>query len=133
MDLPRRLSRALGVISSANSGDTTTTATTSGRISVEYVAGESSFHWAQGIAGEDRVHIVVSDERRWLFVGIYNCFNVPDATDYLLSNLYLAAQQWELKGAAENPELALMGSCVPVMLMMKGKDVYLMNVGDITA
>ncbi|KAG0467612.1 hypothetical protein HPP92_018597 [Vanilla planifolia] len=29
----------------------------------------------------------------------------------------------------ENPELALMGSCVLVMLM-RGKDVYLMNVGD---
>ena len=29
----------------------------------------------------------------------------------------------------ENPELALMGSCVLVMLM-KGKDVYVMNVGD---
>lgn len=31
--------------------------------------------------------------------------------------------------ASENPELALMGSCVLVMLM-KGEDVYLMNVGD---
>lgn len=29
----------------------------------------------------------------------------------------------------ENPELALMGSCVLGMLM-KGEDVYLMNVGD---
>ena len=29
----------------------------------------------------------------------------------------------------ENPELALMGSCVLVMLM-KGEDVYVMNVGD---
>ncbi|PKA48558.1 putative protein phosphatase 2C 23 [Apostasia shenzhenica] len=178
----RRLSRALGVISSADSGDTTTTATTSGRISAEYVAGESSLHWAQGKAGEDRVHVVVSDERRWLFVGIYDGFNGPDATDYLLSNLYPAVQR-ELKGlllaenqqlpgethgsnwekesfleepdhdqvlkalsralkkteeaylnvadkmATENPELALMGSCVLVMLM-KGKDVYLMNVGD---
>ena len=28
-----------------------------------------------------------------------------------------------------NPELALMGSCVLVMLM-RGEDVYLMNVGD---
>ncbi|KAJ6363033.1 hypothetical protein OIU78_003262 [Salix suchowensis] len=31
--------------------------------------------------------------------------------------------------AADNPELALMGSCVLAMLM-KGEDVYLMNVGD---
>ena len=30
---------------------------------------------------------------------------------------------------SDNPELALMGSCVLVMLM-KGEDVYLMNVGD---
>lgn len=30
---------------------------------------------------------------------------------------------------ADNPELALMGSCLLVMLM-RGKDVYLMNVGD---
>ncbi|PKA63377.1 putative protein phosphatase 2C 23 [Apostasia shenzhenica] len=33
------------------------------------------------------------------------------------------------KMVAENPELALMCSCILVMLM-KGKDVYLMNVGD---
>ncbi|RXI02241.1 hypothetical protein DVH24_026771 [Malus domestica] len=33
------------------------------------------------------------------------------------------------KMVTENPELALMGSCVLVMLM-KGDDVYLLNVGD---
>lgn len=33
------------------------------------------------------------------------------------------------KLVSENPELALMGSCVLVMLM-KGENVYLMNVGD---
>jgi serine/threonine protein phosphatase PrpC len=33
------------------------------------------------------------------------------------------------KMVSDNPELALMGSCVLVMLM-KGEDVYLMNVGD---
>ena len=33
------------------------------------------------------------------------------------------------KMVEENPELALMGSCVLVMLM-KGEDVYVMNVGD---
>ncbi|XP_010920595.1 probable protein phosphatase 2C 23 [Elaeis guineensis] len=200
----------------------------------------SSLQWAQGKAGEDRVHVVVSEEHGWVFVGIYDGFNGPDATDYLLSNLYLAVHQelkgllwedkydgsvpyddstgefditiatsqpgvdgcckegkrrwckgvaeiWEEKhrrwngewdrerleldrklkeqlsrsssrGAAnhkevlkalsqalrkteaayldiadkmvsENPELALMGSCVLVMLM-KGEDVYVMNVGD---
>ncbi|WOL16571.1 putative protein phosphatase 2C 4 isoform X2 [Canna indica] len=196
-----------------------------------------NIQWAQGKAGEDRVHVVVSEEHGWIFVGIYDGFNGPDATDYLLTNLYPAvhrelkgllwddkddafchepplddpipptdgdicnpketkqtrrrprgaARRWEEshrrwkyefererseverklkeetnssspdrainhskvldalsralkkteesffdiadKMAAENPELALMGSCVLVMLM-KGDDVYLMNVGD---
>ncbi|CAL9067091.1 probable protein phosphatase 2C 23 [Musa acuminata AAA Group] len=188
-----------------------------------------SLQWAQGKAGEDRIHVVVSEEHGWVFVGIYDGFNGPDATDYLLSNLYFAVHQ-ELKGLlwhdkedslsgpihdplarvyieefgcceedkqsstkrkklqersnceregerldldcvfkeqssqlcssgevnhsqvlkalsqalrkteenyldiadkmiSENPELALMGSCVLVMLL-KGDDVYLMNVGD---
>lgn len=151
-----------------------------------------------GKAGEDRVHVVVSEEHDWLFVGIYDGFNGPDAPDYLLSHLYPTLHR-ELKGLLrdgphgqnserrwrcewdqemqdldkeqlnrgsgsgsgrltnhldvlhalsealrkteetyldtadkmleENPELALMGSCVLVMLM-KGEDVYVMNVGD---
>ncbi|KAK3001957.1 hypothetical protein RJ639_020916 [Escallonia herrerae] len=144
--------------------------------------------WAQGKAGEDRVHVVVSEEHGWVFVGIYDGFNGPDATDYLLTNLYtnvskeleeldlltnldsvngvcgqgddqkdfpcrfgfggvvnhgdvLRALSEGLRKTeeaylevadlmvAENPELALMGSCVLAMLM-KGDDVYLMNVGD---
>ncbi|OAY83455.1 putative protein phosphatase 2C 4 [Ananas comosus] len=170
--------------------------------------------WAQGKAGEDRVHVVVSESPDdapsadpsggggggggWVFVGIYDGFNGPDATDYLLSHLYTAVHR-ELRGLLwdddeggggggqrppvnagkprrasrdlsrpsdpsrrpitsshvevlkalskalkkteeeyldtadkmldENPELALMGSCVLVMVM-KGEDVYLMNVGD---
>ncbi|XP_020585504.1 LOW QUALITY PROTEIN: probable protein phosphatase 2C 4 [Phalaenopsis equestris] len=55
------------------------------------------YQWAQGRAGEDRVHVVISEEHGWLFVGIYDGFNGPDATDYLLSNLYSAVQQ-EVKG-----------------------------------
>ncbi|XP_072974917.1 probable protein phosphatase 2C 4 [Typha angustifolia] len=192
---------------------------------------DGNLQWAQGKAGEDRVHVVVSDEHGWVFVGIYDGFNGPDATDYLLTNLYSAVhsqlkgllwedkddvfrepsdedsnpsvatnwiqrrrtrrgkggKKWEenqrkwkcerdkersdldrrlndnlsrsiskdaishlevLKALAmalkkteeaylgiadkmvsENPELALMGSCVLVMLM-KGDDVYFMNVGD---
>ncbi|PWZ53083.1 Protein phosphatase 2C 35 [Zea mays] len=182
--------------------------------------------WAQGKAGEDRVHVVVSEERGWVFVGIYDGFNGPDATDFLVSHLYAAVHrelrgllwdqrdahpdqptsttaasdhqdrrrrarrsrpprgadddqrrwkcEWErdcssglkpptkrpprsssqndhlavLKALAralrrteeayldvadkmvgEFPELALMGSCVLAMLM-KGEDMYLMNVGD---
>lgn len=191
--------------------------------------------WAQGKAGEDRVHVVVSEENGWVFVGIYDGFSGPDAPDYLLNNLYTAVQkeldgllcnndeklktfgengdtqigkrsgeedsdsgkenfpvktnidavasgarnqeksvkwrcEWENKSdndsdqkgsnltttnhgdvlkalvqalrkteeayleladtmVEENPELALMGSCVLVTLM-KGEDVYVMNVGD---
>ncbi|KAF8683685.1 hypothetical protein HU200_044615 [Digitaria exilis] len=169
--------------------------------------------WAQGMAGEDRFHVAVSEEHGWVFVGIYDGFNGPDATDYLFANLYVAVHG-ELKGvlwddiiqvigddnarcgqgnapcfavaqangegaeankrrrttegpvvagnnkdamamhrdvlralaralkktedaffaaaeerAGESPELGLMGSCVLVMLM-KGTDVYVMNVGD---
>ncbi|KAF3449195.1 hypothetical protein FNV43_RR09923 [Rhamnella rubrinervis] len=193
-----------------------------------------NLQWAQGKAGEDRVHLIISEEHGWVFVGIFDGFNGPDAPDYLLSNLYSAVHK-ELKGllwnekfessnnssasnasnsteegkdldcnskrkkkknlksqtqrrwkcewnrerlgadrklkenfkrqssnggvgainhsdvlkalsnalrktedsyldiadkmVMENPELALMGSCVLVMLM-KGEDVYLLNVGD---
>lgn len=170
--------------------------------------GQNSLQWAQGKAGEDRVHVVVSEEHGWVFVGIYDGFNGPDAPDYLLSHLYQSVHH-ELKGRllkdgnfeyqsyggcndggepkkwrsewerervelerrlkeqlnrsssdnevnhsdvlkamseglrkteeayfevadqmlVENPELALMGACVLVMLM-KGEHVYLMNVGD---
>ncbi|KAJ7980860.1 putative Protein phosphatase 2c [Quillaja saponaria] len=50
-----------------------------------------------GKAGEDRVHVVVSEEHGWVFVGIYDGFNGPDAPDFLLSNLYPAVHK-ELKG-----------------------------------
>ncbi|KAG8644464.1 probable protein phosphatase 2C 4 isoform X2 [Manihot esculenta] len=56
-----------------------------------------TLQWAQGRAGEDRVHVVVSEEHEWVFVGIYDGFNGPDATDYLSSNLYSAVHK-ELKG-----------------------------------
>ncbi|KAF5744611.1 protein phosphatase 2C 23 [Tripterygium wilfordii] len=56
-----------------------------------------NLQWAQGKAGEDRVHVVVSEESGWVFVGIYDGFNGPDAPDYLLSNLYAAVRK-ELKG-----------------------------------
>ncbi|CAN0926614.1 Probable protein phosphatase 2C 4 [Linum grandiflorum] len=138
--------------------------------SIRSQSNNNNLEWAQGKAGEDRVHIVISEEHGWVFVGIYDGFNGPDAPDYLMSNLYNDVQS-ELKGllwnekdeemvknrvnhfdvlralsralrkteesyfdvadkmAAMNPELALMGSCVLAMLM-KGEDVYLLNVGD---
>ncbi|KFK38326.1 hypothetical protein AALP_AA3G099700 [Arabis alpina] len=182
---------------------------------------EPKIQWAEGKAGEDRVHVILSEDNGWLFVGIYDGFNGPDPPDYLLNNLYTAVLN-ELKGLLwidkdepfsendesqikkqspveqdsdsdqaicslmngnnvacdarnitdnvkrlqwnnwsqnhkeevnhknvlralqqalkkteegfdltvdENPELALMGSCVLVTLM-KGEDVYVMSVGD---
>ncbi|KAL8146136.1 putative protein phosphatase 2C 23 [Apium graveolens] len=56
-----------------------------------------NLQWAQGKAGEDRVQVVVSEEHGWVFVGIYDGFNGPDAPDYLLSNLYPAVHK-EVKG-----------------------------------
>ncbi|KAL1210896.1 putative protein phosphatase 2C 66 [Cardamine amara subsp. amara] len=75
--------------------------------------------WAQGKAGEDRVHVVVSEENGWVFVGIYDGFSGPDAPDYLLNNLYIAVQKelnellWndeKLRTFGENGE-ALIGKC----------------------
>jgi len=60
-------------------------------------ADSAGLQWAQGKAGEDRVHIVVSEERGWVFVGIYDGFNGPDATDFLVSHLYAAVHR-ELRG-----------------------------------
>ncbi|XP_004495838.1 protein phosphatase 2C 32 [Cicer arietinum] len=47
-----------------------------------------NLQWAQGKAGEDRVHVVLSEEQGWLFIGIYDGFSGPDAPDFLMSNLY---------------------------------------------
>jgi serine/threonine protein phosphatase PrpC len=61
----------------------------SGRGRKEFSAeDQSSVQWAQGRAGEDRVHVVVSEEHGWVFIGIYDGFNGPDATDFLLTHLY---------------------------------------------
>nr|XP_010919870.1 probable protein phosphatase 2C 26 [Elaeis guineensis] len=53
--------------------------------------------WAHGKAGEDRVHVVVSEEHRWLFVGIYDGFNGPEAPEFLVGNLYRSVFD-ELRG-----------------------------------
>ncbi|KAJ8555110.1 hypothetical protein K7X08_012606 [Anisodus acutangulus] len=58
---------------------------------------DSNVQWALGKAGEDRVHVVVSEEHGWLFVGIYDGFNGPDAPEFLMSNLYKAMYK-ELEG-----------------------------------
>ncbi|GAB4833804.1 hypothetical protein Ancab_032053 [Ancistrocladus abbreviatus] len=60
-----------------------------------------NIQWAQGKAGEDRVHVVISEDYGWVFVGIYDGFNGPDAPDFLLSNLYSAIHR-ELKAVLGN-------------------------------
>ncbi|XP_058761141.1 probable protein phosphatase 2C 23 [Vicia villosa] len=130
--------------------------------------GCENYHMARGKGGEDRVHIILCEDHGWIYVGIYDGFTGPDATDFLLKNMFGVVHD-ELKGflcnrnghneesfshsdvlealsealrktedaflkivdemITRNPVLAMMGSCVLVMLM-KGEDVYLMNVGD---
>ncbi|CAH9134219.1 unnamed protein product [Cuscuta epithymum] len=58
---------------------------------------DSNVQWALGKAGEDRVHVVVSEEHGWLFVGIYDGFNGPDAPEFLMSSMYKAMYK-ELEG-----------------------------------
>lgn len=58
---------------------------------------DGNVQWALGKAGEDRVHVVVSEEHGWLFVGIYDGFNGPDAPEFLMGNLYRAVFN-ELEG-----------------------------------
>ncbi|KAG5092055.1 hypothetical protein JHK82_050833 [Glycine max] len=62
----------------------------------DVLMGCENLHWAQGRAGEDRVHIVICEDHGWVFVGIYDGFNGPDATDFLLNNLFYAVND-ELK------------------------------------
>uniref|UniRef100_A0A1D1ZJW4 protein-serine/threonine phosphatase n=2 Tax=Anthurium amnicola TaxID=1678845 RepID=A0A1D1ZJW4_9ARAE len=88
-------------LDAAESGFASSNTTLSSNQSLEDAGDEAfdngSLQWAQGKAGEDRVHVVISEERGWVFVGIYDGFNGPDAPDYLLSNLYPAVHK-ELKG-----------------------------------
>ena len=43
---------------------------------------------AGGAAGEDRVQAVCSEDKGWLFCGIYDGFNGRDAADFLAGTLY---------------------------------------------
>ncbi|KAH7353102.1 hypothetical protein KP509_19G078300 [Ceratopteris richardii] len=66
--------------------------------------------FAQGKAGEDRMHVVLSEDHGWLFVGIYDGFSGPDAPDFLLSNLYkevykeLRGLLWDVKDVTYDKE-----------------------------
>ncbi|CAA3012528.1 phosphatase 2C 29 [Olea europaea subsp. europaea] len=70
---------------------------------------DSNVHWALGKAGEDRVNVVVSEEHGWLFVGIYDGFNGPDAPEFLMSKLYRAMYN-ELEGLFWESEEAVVAS-----------------------
>lgn len=70
---------------------------------------EGNVQWALGKAGEDRVHVVVSEELGWLFVGIYDGFNGPDAPEFLMSHLYKAMYN-ELEGLFWDTEDAVSAS-----------------------
>ncbi|KAF7804994.1 protein phosphatase 2C 32 [Senna tora] len=56
-----------------------------------------NLQWAHGKAGEDRVHVVLSEEQGWLFIGIYDGFSGPDAPEFLMSHLYRFTDK-ELEG-----------------------------------
>ncbi|KAK8644363.1 hypothetical protein V6N13_123672 [Hibiscus sabdariffa] len=60
-----------------------------------------NLQWAQGKAGEDQTHLVVSEEEGWIFAGIYDGFSGPDAPDHLLTYLFNAVFE-ELKGLLWN-------------------------------
>ncbi|KAK4792895.1 hypothetical protein SAY86_023330 [Trapa natans] len=60
-------------------------------------ASATNLQWAHGKAGEDRVHVVLSEEQGWLFIGIYDGFSGPDAPDFLMGHLYKAIDK-ELEG-----------------------------------
>ncbi|KAJ4903642.1 Protein phosphatase 2C 29 [Raphanus sativus] len=72
-----------------------------GGVTAEAAAGcggeESDLQWALGKAGEDRVQLAVFEKQGWLFAGIYDGFNGPDAPEFLMANLYRAVHS-ELKG-----------------------------------
>ncbi|KAE9613739.1 hypothetical protein Lal_00016005 [Lupinus albus] len=76
--------------------------------SVTETKNESNVQWALGKAGEDRVHVVVSEEQGWLFVGIYDGFNGPDAPEFLMGHLYRAVHNelqglfWEIEDSEES-------------------------------
>ncbi|MQL92228.1 hypothetical protein Taro_024842 [Colocasia esculenta] len=79
-----------------------------------------NLQWAHGKAGEDRVHVVLSEEQGWLFVGIYDGFSGPDAPDFLMSNLYKAIDK-ELEGLLWDYEDKT-GNSVPISDLHAGED-----------
>ncbi|CDY31682.1 BnaA05g08650D [Brassica napus] len=71
------------------------------------VSNFNELQWALGKAGEDRVQLAVFEKQGWLFAGIYDGFNGPDAPEFLMANLYRAVHSelqglfWELEEEEE--------------------------------
>nr|CAB3500693.1 unnamed protein product [Digitaria exilis] len=84
-----------------------------------------NLQWAHGKAGEDRVHVVLSEEQGWLFIGIYDGFSGPDAPDFLMSNLHKAIDKelegllWVYEESSErNDHVSTHEECEPVATSM---------------
>ncbi|KAK1293984.1 Protein phosphatase 2C 32 [Acorus calamus] len=88
---------------------------------VEYI-NSRNLQWAHGKAGEDRVHVVLSEEQGWLFVGIYDGFSGPDAPDFLMSNLYRAIDK-ELEGLLWDYEDKPQEDLLPPSGQLVGEDL----------
>ncbi|KAK1318899.1 Protein phosphatase 2C 32 [Acorus calamus] len=88
---------------------------------VEYI-NSRNLQWAHGKAGEDRVHVVLSEEQGWLFVGIYDGFSGPDAPDFLMSNLYRAIDK-ELEGLLWDYEDKPQEDILPKSGQLVGEDL----------
>lgn len=105
------------------------------------IKSESNVQWALGKAGEDRVHVVVSEEHGWLFVGIYDGFNGPDAPEFLMGHLYRAVYNelqglfWEVEQEAEEtnpPSVAAENNAVVGEQSTENPQKNLESEGDIS-
>ena len=95
--------------------------------------------WALGKAGEDRVHVVVSEEQGWLFVGIYDGFNGPDAPEFLMGNLYRAVYNqlqglfWEIdqqQQQQQQQEPELPSDDINISVINNDDDAYSNNINN---
>ncbi|KAL0814528.1 hypothetical protein Bca101_070971 [Brassica carinata] len=50
-------------------------------------AGDNDLQWAVGKTEEDRVQLAVFEKQGWFFAGIYDRFNGPDASEFLMADL----------------------------------------------
>uniref|UniRef100_A0A7I4B133 protein-serine/threonine phosphatase n=1 Tax=Physcomitrium patens TaxID=3218 RepID=A0A7I4B133_PHYPA len=72
----------------AELGDLSSYATTFENANRSSFLNAKDVQMAGGAAGEDRVQAVCSEDKGWLFCGIYDGFNGRDAADFLAGTLY---------------------------------------------